>query len=269
LILPEHWTEDFIDVKGAAFHYTRTGGSKPVLVLNHGFSDHGLCWLRVARELAAQYDIIMPDARGHGRSARVQPGEVFDRTEDMAGIFGALQLDRPIVAGHSLGAATSAQLAALHPDLLRALILEEPPWSEATPAFSELQPRPYLAMMAGIPGKMVENLMVERRANDPSYPESELQPWAESKLEFDQNLLRAASQPFMDWHETVRAIRCPTLILYGDVERGGIVSPSVAAQAAALNPLICCVHIPGAGHDVRRNNYPGFMRAVQAFLGQN
>jgi len=43
-------------------------------VLAHGFSDDGLCWTPVAEKLAADYDVIMVDARGHRRSDTPEQG---------------------------------------------------------------------------------------------------------------------------------------------------------------------------------------------------
>ena len=51
-----------------------TGGDKPPLLLLHGFNEYGLTWLRVAKELEQDYDIIMVDARGHGRSEGIASG---------------------------------------------------------------------------------------------------------------------------------------------------------------------------------------------------
>ena len=51
---------------GIKIHYYRTGGDKPPVVLSHGATDDGLCWTRVTLALEAEYDVIMPDARGHG-----------------------------------------------------------------------------------------------------------------------------------------------------------------------------------------------------------
>jgi len=62
------WQSGDIVVNGLTLHYTRTGGTKPPVVLAHGFSDDGLCWMPVAEALAADYDIVMVYARGHGRS---------------------------------------------------------------------------------------------------------------------------------------------------------------------------------------------------------
>ncbi|TMF04127.1 MAG: alpha/beta fold hydrolase, partial [Chloroflexi bacterium] len=62
------WTSGDVNSNGIRIHYTRTRGHKPVLVLAHGATDSGLCWTRLARELESDYDVIMPDARGHGLS---------------------------------------------------------------------------------------------------------------------------------------------------------------------------------------------------------
>ena len=60
-----HWIQNDLLVNGVRLHYYRTGhGDKPPLVLVHGFSDNGLCWTPVARDLEAEYDVIMPDMRG-------------------------------------------------------------------------------------------------------------------------------------------------------------------------------------------------------------
>src|SRR5882672_8468662 len=65
--MPEWFSGDIV-ANGLRIHYSRTGGDKPALVLSHGATDSGLCWTRVARALEADYDVILPDARGHGLS---------------------------------------------------------------------------------------------------------------------------------------------------------------------------------------------------------
>jgi pimeloyl-ACP methyl ester carboxylesterase len=41
--------------------------------------DDGLCWQPTARDLEAQFNVILPDDRGHGLSERVRPGEKVER----------------------------------------------------------------------------------------------------------------------------------------------------------------------------------------------
>lgn len=59
---PAGWTDGYVMANGIRIHYWRTGGDQPVLVMAHGSSDDGLCWTNLAKELEADYDIIMADA---------------------------------------------------------------------------------------------------------------------------------------------------------------------------------------------------------------
>ncbi len=137
-----HWQSGDVATNGLRLHYTRTGGAKPPLVLAHGFSDDGLCWTPVAEALAPDYDVIMVDARGHGRSDAPEHGYApSGHAADLAGAIGALGLQRPALLGHSMGAATALALAGTHPDVVGAILLEDPPawWVPAleTPAPTE------------------------------------------------------------------------------------------------------------------------------------
>ena len=264
-----HWKENDVTVDGARFHYYRTGdGSKPALVLAHGFSDDGLCWLPVARDLEAEYDVILPDARGHGKSQRVLPAEVVDHTRDLAGILQVLGLERPILGGHSMGASVSAALAARWPERVDALILEDPVWRDSAPEpeKKEPQPNPWFEWLQTLPNQSIEEVMAYGRAGNPTWAEIEIRPWAESKKQFDPNILKAAPSNWV-WREIARAITCPVLLITAEVEKGAIVPAETAREAQELNGRIRVVHIPGAGHNIRRENYPAYMKAVREFLG--
>src|ERR1700737_1887966 len=126
------WTSGDVVANGVRLHYYRTGGAKPAIVALHGITDSGRTWTRVAEGLAADYDVIMLDARGHGLSEATESGHTAeDQAPDVAGVIGALGLGRVVLLGHSMGGATAVATAAQFPDLVRALILEDPPWGEA------------------------------------------------------------------------------------------------------------------------------------------
>jgi pimeloyl-ACP methyl ester carboxylesterase len=111
-----------------SIHYYRTGGDNPKLIFNHGAGDDGLCWTRVDKELEADYDAIPIDARGHGKSSSGK-GDYSNvqRVADLAGLIQALGLERPVVRGHSMGADMCMSFATVHPELRRAIFLEDPP----------------------------------------------------------------------------------------------------------------------------------------------
>ena len=72
--------------------------------------------------------------------------------------------------------------------------------------------------------------------------------------------------PRPPWRDIVRRITCPVLLITADPERGGIVTPAVAEEAAHLWRTGRIVHIPGAGHNIRREQYEPYRAAVSAFL---
>jgi pimeloyl-ACP methyl ester carboxylesterase len=270
-LLP-HWTKNNLIVDGVKIHYTRTGdGSKPPLVLAHGFSDNGLCWLPVAIDLEADFDVILPDARGHGLSARVQPGEEIDLVADIAGLIRGLGLNQPVLGGHSMGANTSAQVEARFPGLVRALVLEDPPWRDPEPPKEpekeEQSRRNPMDWILSLEKMSVDELIAKCRTDNPAWQEAEFRPWAESKKQFDYNFLqRSNGNPFQNWQTVFQAIRCPTLLITANPAKGAIILPGTAKIVVAMNNHIQWVRIPGAGHNIRRENYPKYIKAVRAFL---
>ena len=265
------WNEGDLVVHNARLHYYRLGKSgAPPLVLQHGFSDNGLCWLTLARDLQTEYDIVLPDARGHGRSARFARGERVDQIADLAGLIRGLGLEGAIVAGHSMGASMAAQLGAQHPHLTRALILEDPAWF-VLPAGQVPVPRlgqesPQAQWIRSLAGLSLEVLIDRHRAEHPTWSDLVLHRWSEGKQQLDPNFFAAADLGWIDWHEVVPAIACPTLLVTATPGQGGIVSPEVARLAGEMNAHISVAHVPGTGHHVRFENYETYLAAVRTFL---
>ena len=270
--MPSNWTQNDIKVNGVSLHYYRTGDSngKP-LVLAHGFSDDGRCWPLLARDLG-NYDVVLPDARGHGLSARVERGQEIDGAADLAGIIRGLGLERPIVAGHSMGANTAALLGARFPDLPRALILEDPPWRMPGPAPAgpreSMEESPLGKWVRGLADLTLEQVIDQNRAEHPTWPEVILRRWCEAKKRLDLNFLAVQSEGQMDWQEVAKSIACPTLLITAEPEKGGIVTPREARMATEMNDHIVEAHIPGTGHHVRFENYDAYVDAVKRFLAK-
>jgi len=167
-----HWPEHDLQVNGITVHYARTGGEKPPFVLAHGLTDYGLCWVALAQALERDYDLIMPDARGHGRTSAPEDGYGYTTlAEDLCAFCDALGLEKPLLMGHSMGAATVAQLAAARPDLPRAIILEDPPWRESLPVGGEARREQSERLVKQITAQnalAAEDLIAEQRAAYPT-----------------------------------------------------------------------------------------------------
>src|SRR5512135_355426 len=122
-----NWSTAICETNGIKMHYTRTGDRKSPLILLHGLTANGLCWSVIAHTLEEEYDVIMPDARGHGKSSVPDYGYRYDdHANDVAGLIKALELSTPILIGHSMGGMTAAVMASRNSKLLHGLILIDP-----------------------------------------------------------------------------------------------------------------------------------------------
>lgn len=271
----DDWQTGYVETNGLRLHYTRTGGNKPPIVLAHGVTDAGPCWTPVAEALAAKYDAIMVDARGHGRSDAPERGyDPAEQAEDLAGVIAGLELNRPAVLGHSMGAATALVLAGTHPDLPGAVLLEDPPaWWTNRPASVELTER-RTAMREraiGLKQRTREDLIACQRAEQPGWSDAELEPWADAKRRFSPNVLSVYDQDNganVDWQTVLGRMTCPALLITGDPERGAIVTDASAAMLKALVPHLEIAHIPDAGHNIRRDQFARYMDVIRAFLSE-
>ncbi len=122
-----NWTTEICKANGINVHYTRTGGDKPPVILLHGLMTKGTCWTPLARALENEYDVIMPDARGHGNSSAPDHGYRYDDlAADVLSLIDELRLTNPVLIGHSMGGMTAAVVASLNPKRLRGLVLADP-----------------------------------------------------------------------------------------------------------------------------------------------
>ncbi|MCA1666481.1 MAG: alpha/beta hydrolase [Thermomicrobia bacterium] len=276
------WTEGDVPVNGTNIHYYRMGlGGKPPVVLLHGFTDNGLCWMRLATDLAPGYDLVMIDAVGHGKSGGPEHGFRARAVSDVLAVIEALGLERPALVGHSMGAGTAAGVAAEAGDRIRAIALEDPGWRDTPPPpiaentasagegsraplggpawaewnrkFKELSPDERYAQAA-----------VERAA----WPEIDRTFWADAKAQLNLDVLKEQNPARPPWRDTVRRITCPILLITADTERGAIVTPAMAEEVQGLWRTGKMVHIPGAGHNIRREQYAPYRVAVTTFLAE-
>lgn len=265
-----HWHSERIATNGIQLYYTRTGGDKPPVVLAHGFSDDGLCWTPVAEQLAAEYDVIMVDARGHGRSDAPEQGYgPVEMAADLAGVITSLGLHKPAVLGHSMGGSTTMALAGLYPDLPGAILIEDSGarnFMAGNSAEAQARLNQWRERLVTLQSKSHDELLQHARTDTPTWSEAELAPWADAKLRFNLNALNRQGAVDIDWDQILGNITCPALLLYADPDRGGGVTAERAAEMQGLVPQLQTVHIPGAGHNIRREQFGPYMSAVRSFL---
>lgn len=273
-----NWKNGFISKDGMKIHYYRTGGDKPPVILNHGAGDDGLCWTRVAKVLNTDYDLILPDARGHGKSSSGHGDySVSARITDLDAIVDTLDLERPVIGGHSLGAETALHYAAAFPNKVHGIFLEDPPIILPGDSFNaggqNVSVKDAGRLMANsmriykILPKFIGRKLARKMS--PGYPDDEIIPWINSKRSVSFDFLNAL--PELGIHRShpiavFKKVTVPVLLLIGDREKMAIVTQEVAREISMANDKIEVVHLAGASHDIRRTRFDGYMSALQSFL---
>ena len=79
------------------------GGEGRDLVLVHGITESRRAWDPVLADLESRWRVTAVDVRGHGESERRAPYDAVTFASDLATIVDTLDLDQPLVVGHSMG----------------------------------------------------------------------------------------------------------------------------------------------------------------------
>ncbi len=260
------WVTGRCKANGIEIHYLRTGGDKPSVVLVHGLTADGACWTPLARLLEHEYDVVMPDARGHGRSDAPADGYRYDvLAADVAGLMEALGLAAPVLLGHSMGGMTAAVVASRTPRRLRGLILVDPTF--LTP---QRQREVYESDAADqhrrTLGRTREELTADLGRRHGRRSSEMVDLVARARLRTDVRTFDILTPPNPDFRQLVRDLTVPSLLVVGDVAAGAVVSPELAADLARLNPSLKIESIPGAGHGIPHDHPERLAAVVRAWL---
>jgi len=256
-------------MRGRTAHlaWYRTDEAPAEVAFLHGSSDSSQCWEPLIRAMPGIRALAI-DARGHGESDLPAEPLSYSVLRDDAALVLSSQPGEGgvVVVGHSLGAMSAAYLAASRPDLVRAVVLEDPP--TGGPLVEPDEPVP--TWLADLLALDLPTRIAQGRSDNPAWPDDELEPWAVSKAQVDLDVFTLPFQDPTPLTDQLAAIKCPVLLIHGDPDRGSLISPDYAqrcAQAAAGE--FRAVHIPGAGHSVHRDNRSQYLAELTAFLDQH
>ena len=256
------------------------------LVLLHGLGRRWQVFLPIIPALSMRWHIFAPDLRGHGKSSHVARGYRGPQySEDIARLLRERVPAPAVLFGHSLGGMLAMYAAAHHPELVRALVL-----GDNIIVARRLRNPMYTALFSGlrdlaraggsveqiaqgigrivlpIPGTDETVSIRELPGNDEAY----LLSWARCVVQADpetyEMTLDGSSIEGWDGEAMLRGISCPTLLLQGTPELGGLMSDSDVALATQLLPHHTHVKFRNLGHALFIQQPEPVLRAVTNFL---
>ena len=231
----------------------------PPLVLLHNFTGTGAtAWRALLPVLGTRYRLVVPDWRGHGRTANPGGPTAMNHRQfahDAVALCRTLRLERPILCGVSSGAMQLLALALEAPDLARAFVYcaVGHVWSDELRAW----------LRAQTPESVVGP---ERR------PQLQARHAAEGP---DQWRTVAAAWLALGGHahaedlpepEDLRRIQAPTLIVHGDRDRIFPVEVALALYRLLPDAELCV--LPQTGHGPPGERPEWFSAIVLDFLAR-
>ena len=233
-------------------------------------------WDEVAPALARRVRLLAFDQRGHGLSDRAPRLEDYSRdamASDVDGILRGLDLERPVLIGHSMGGMNAMTFTGRNPERVRALVLVDVgPEIRVDGANEVMQfvqgPYELPNLDAWVehthryyPWRSAESI---RRRLEVSLVRTES---GALRKQYDERFRQRFSgiEPSRDdlW-DAARAIRCPTLLVHGG--SSPVLSLEMAERFASEVEKVRFVSIPGAGHSVAGDKPEEFSKVVLEFL---
>jgi pimeloyl-ACP methyl ester carboxylesterase len=117
-----------VGANGAELYYEIRGDGPPLLLIAGGLADAGQ-FTMLSEELAGQRSVITYDRRGNSRSpapAGWTITSVEEQADDAASLLEALGISAASVYGHSIGAPIALDLSVRRPEIVHAVIFEDP-----------------------------------------------------------------------------------------------------------------------------------------------
>ncbi len=113
----------YVSVDGNQIHYYHAGVGEPAVVFVHGAGGSGRVWHSQLSALENRCRAIAIDMPGHGRSEGDPLSSVREQAGFIARFLDALGLEKPVLAGHSMGGAICQEFALGFPSRLQGLVL--------------------------------------------------------------------------------------------------------------------------------------------------
>ncbi len=268
----------FITLNNLKFHYLEwPNEGKQTILLLHGFSGSALIWDVFAEAMSKDFRVLALDQRGHGESEWAREYSTEHSVNDLEAFVKALDLNRLVLVGHSMGGRNAMVYLHRHPERVDKFIMVDTGpelnpaggrrimggWRESQDVFdSREQAFEQLRAVNQRPPLEHHRMRV--------YHSLKQLPDGKWTWKYDKALrsgMRPPAQPTLtveDYGQMWKAITCPTLLVRGELS--DLLARETAEKMVAINPRATLVEIPGAGHSVPMDRPVEFEHAVKEWL---
>ena len=229
----------YIDTPEGQVHYRAEGNGEPLLLLHKaGLSSDE--YTEMLAYLGKKYRAIAMDVLGYGNTNMPEPAPGFDDyVKNILHFLDAMKIKKTNIAGHLLGSSFAVEIAAVHPERVKKLILWDAIYLEPEVRAATQEEYRTEQMEFKLDGS---HLLKVWNAREPK-PDSNLELVQRSAIEYMKSSLGTASGVShralfsYDIEPKLAQIKCPTLLMHGS---GG---PLFARQAAVRKLIPGCQEI--------------------------
>jgi pimeloyl-ACP methyl ester carboxylesterase len=262
-------TEKSFDTGYATINYAEGSSGGEPLVMLHGGTAYWQQLSSLITELDQNWHIYACDKRGHGKSSHTKPYRVVDAIPDTVEFIKRNIGKSSVLLGHSGGAVISMGVAAQIPDMIQALILLDPPIFLREESIKTVSAYNYFHgvyailthqqtaksvfsnLFQGIDEAGIQSLNDMVNQVDPEYVKTIL-----DDRYFDG----------LDIQSILKNITCPTLLLYGEIERGAVVRDRDVEFFLNHIPYGTAIQITDAGHILQLDQPAQVLEKMEQWL---
>ena len=245
-------------------YYESAGTGRPVILVN-SMGTTLRTWDSVIADLAADHHVIGYDWRGCGRSERTWHGNTIEQNAiDLLGLAAFLGLDRPVLAGVSVGALFACHAARCADGKAGGVVAIDGPGHAGTLAAGML--RAHLDALAADRAATVARSAANMYSDQAS---DELRAWT-ARQALDASPHTDAlyeEQTRYDPRPWLPDLTVPVCYVHGTLDKA--VPISIARELAALTPGSSLIPVEGAGHMAHQEAPAQVAAAIRALVRQS
>ncbi len=265
-----------IEVNGTQLHYVEQGQGVPAVFVHGGVTDFR-SWASQIEPFSKQYRVVVYSRRYHYPNGGAEQAAEYLATEhrdDLGALIETLGLAPAHIVASSYGAYISLLLAEACPELVRSLVLGEPPvpmlfGPDAIRAMGEQVEPARQAFENGDSEKAIRTFMdsVVGEGGFDRFPPLARQMMLDNAPEFRLEVNSSPYRYFSEFTcEDARSINVPTLLLTG--EESPRFLHQMTGELERCMPNTERATIPRASHGMHNMNPQAYNETVLAFLAR-